>query len=404
MVLDRSDVPHAAARVAAALGKVRDQPDPPTTAVIGDVVAVLGGTSIPQRELVAGIAERDAEADVLAAEQRVLLDVLALQRRAEIRGGAGTGKTWLAVEQTRRLARAGERVALICYSRGLAEFLKRRFEAVPRRERPAYVGTFHGLGRLWGAPEGSDDDSSFWEERLPREMADLAADFPLADRFDSVVVDEAQDFADEWWAAVFAALRDAETGGLFVFADEGQRVFARQGRPPLQLPPFPLARNLRNTKQIANTFFSLAASQMSAAGGDGPPVRFVPCSTEEAVGVADDEADRLLEEGWPSEHVALLTTGSRHPVQVERQAEGPDAYWASYWDTDDLFYGHVLGFKGLERSAVVLAVNGFRDEARAKEMLYVGLSRARDLLVVCGDLELIRRVGGEGVVRRLVRP
>ena len=62
----------------------------------------------------------------------------------------------------------------------------------------------------------------------------------------------------------------------------------------------------------------------------------------------------------------------------------------------------MLGFKGLERPAVVLAVNGFRDEARAREMLYVGLSRARDLLVVCGDLELIRRVGGEAVARRLL--
>jgi ATP-dependent exoDNAse (exonuclease V) alpha subunit len=34
-------------------------------------------------------------------------------------------------------------------------------------------------------------------------------------------------------------------------------------------------------------------------------------------------------------------------------------------------------------------------------MLYVGLSRARDLLVVCGDLALIRRHAGEGVARRL---
>jgi hypothetical protein len=58
-------------------------------------------------------------------------------------------------------------------------------------------------------------------------------------------------------------------------------------------------------------------------------------------------------------------------------------------------------FKGLERPAVVLAVKGFRDEERAREMLYVGLSRARDLLVVCGDLELIRRVGGDAVAHRL---
>ncbi len=67
------------------------------------------------------------------------------------------------------------------------------------------------------------------------------------------------------------------------------------------------------------------------------------------------------------------------------------------------FYGHVLGFKGLERPAVVLAINGFRDEARAREMLYVGLSRARDLLVVCGDIDMIRRIAGDAVVIRLTQ-
>lgn len=67
------------------------------------------------------------------------------------------------------------------------------------------------------------------------------------------------------------------------------------------------------------------------------------------------------------------------------------------------FYGHVLGFKGLERPAVVLAINGFRDEARAKEMLYVGLSRARDLLVVCGDIDMIQRIAGDAVVIRLTQ-
>ena len=66
-----------------------------------------------------------------------------------------------------------------------------------------------------------------------------------------------------------------------------------------------------------------------------------------------------------------------------------------------VFYGHVLGFKGLERPAVVLCINGFRDVARAKEMLYVGLSRPRTKLVVCGELALISQVGGEGVRRRL---
>ena len=66
-----------------------------------------------------------------------------------------------------------------------------------------------------------------------------------------------------------------------------------------------------------------------------------------------------------------------------------------------MFYGHVLGFKGLERQVVVLAVDGFREPDRAKEMLYVGLSRARTQLVVVGDLAELRMVGGEGVAKRL---
>jgi hypothetical protein len=67
-----------------------------------------------------------------------------------------------------------------------------------------------------------------------------------------------------------------------------------------------------------------------------------------------DAVDALLDEGWRPEDIALLTTGSRHPEQSSRQALGQRAYWESFWDAEQVFYGHVLGFKGLERRAVVL--------------------------------------------------
>ncbi|PRC59526.1 nuclease, partial [Mycobacterium sp. ITM-2017-0098] len=85
-------------------------------------------------------------------------------------------------------------------------------------------------------------------------------------------------------------------------------------------------------------------------------------------------------------------TGSRHPEQRERQAAGSAAYWG-FWDAEQVFYGHVLGFKGLERRAVVLVVNEEAAFERSRERLYVGLSRARDQLVVCGDPDLLRNIG-----------
>ncbi|GGF35433.1 hypothetical protein GCM10007298_34080 [Williamsia phyllosphaerae] len=70
-------------------------------------------------------------------------------------------------------------------------------------------------------------------------------------------------------------------------------------------------------------------------------------------------------------------------------------------DNDDIFYGHVLGFKGLERRVIILALNESTPRDRSKERLYVGLSRARDQLVICGDPEFVREVGGPELASRL---
>lgn len=374
---------------------------PPDADDVELVVEILRGRGLPQRDVVAAAAEREYAGDRLTEEQAILLGAIQKLNRVEVRGGAGSGKTWLAVEQARRLQKTGKRVALLCYSRGLAAYLQRQVEGWGRRERPSYVGTFHDLGLRWGAPEGSENDSDYYENRLPRQMTDLARQLPEGHRFDAVVLDEAQDFADAWWQPLLAALKDEETGGLYVFSDEGQRVFARYGAPPVPLVPLVLDHNLRNTRQIADAFHPLAPMKMRLVGGEGPQVRFVPCASTEAIGAADDEVDRLLDDGWRPEDLALLTTGSRHPEQAERQARGQDAYWATFWDVDQVFYGHVLGFKGLERRVVVLAVNEDGERDRARERLYVGLSRARDQLVVCGDPAVIRQVGGLEVAKRL---
>jgi hypothetical protein len=398
------------------VGRLRDNAkrswqgkQPPTHEDVDLIVEILRGHSTTAADPVAAAVEREGAVRRLTDEQAGILKVARLLNRLEVRGGAGTGKTVLALRQARELARGdathhrpAQRVALLCYSLGLAEHLRREVETWPRRQRPAYVGTWHGLGMEWGASDGDRTDSDFWENRLPAQMADLAAALDHGSKFDAVVVDEAQDFADSWWTPIIGALRDEEEGGLYVFSDENQRIFARFGRPPVTLVPLVLDHNLRNTRQIHDAFAPLAPSRMYAHGGDGLDVRFVPCQVDDAIEVADDCVDELLGDGWRPEDVCLLTTGHRHPVQRERtDFHDQDGYWKSFWDVDEVFYGHVLGCKGLERRAVVLCVNEKVRRDRSRERLYVGLSRATDQLVVVGDPAVIREIGGGDVAHRL---
>jgi hypothetical protein len=403
LLVDRQDLLEVATRLRQALELHGGGSAPLTPAGTGEMTRLLTGPNLGAADIFAFHSEHEERVRQMTADQTSILGFLRNQHRVAIVGGAGSGKTWLALEQTRRLAKAGQSVALVCYSRGLAHFLQRVVAQWKPRERPSYVGLFHELPVRWGAPQGREDDSVWFEQELPALLGDLAADRPAKDRFDSIVVDEGQDFSESWWPPTLLALKDREAGGLYVFLDEGQRVFDRRGAAPIEMAPFPLERNIRNTKRIAQVFGSLGVEQSRYEGLQGPPVRFVACRSDEAIDAADTAVERLTQvEGWPPGSVALLTTNHRHPVQIEMvEGVGVDAYWEDFFAAEDVFYGHVLGFKGLERPVVVLAVNGFRDLSRAREKLYVGLSRARTQLVVCADPELIAEVGGEAVRRRL---
>ncbi len=371
---------------------------------------ILVGRGLPALDPTALAEDRAELANRLTMEQANLLGVTRLLNRLEIRGGAGSGKTVLAIRQASdlaggRLTGERQRVAVVCYSYGLAHHLRRELLKGSRAKRPAFVGTFEDLARSWGIEiTGSRDDSGYWETALPSAMAGRASELTHDQRFDSIIVDEAQDFAENWWTPIVGCLRDENTGGVFAYSDERQKVFDRFGRPPVALVPLVLDHNLRNTRQIAESFAPLAPTSMVLRGGDGPEVEFVPTTTSESIERADDQVERLLDEGWEPKDVVLLTMGARHPVQRERQEIiGFDAYWEEFWSNDDVFYGHVLGFKGMERRVVVLCLNDDGTRDRSRERLYVGLSRATDRLVVVGDPKVVERVAGTAVLQRLQR-
>jgi hypothetical protein len=407
MVSGRGDIGDLAGRVHDVVALQQNEQRAATADDVELIREILTGRSFPVPDITAEADEREAVADRLTQEQAALLKVTRLINRMEVRGGAGSGKTILALTQAKDLSRGqGERrpqrVALLCYSIGLSQYFKRQLAGVPRNHRPAFAGSFKDLANDWGISTDHDrNDADFWERDLAAQMAEVASGLPEGKRFDAIIVDEAQDFADHWWHPLMKSLKDEETGGLYVYSDENQRIFARYGQPPVPLVPLVLDHNLRNTRQIGRAFGPLTPMRMTLKGGDGPEVVVVPSASDAAIGAADDEIDALLDEGWRPEHIALLTMGSRHDAQKERQeADGQVGYWRSFWENDDVFYGHVLGCKGLERKAVVLCVNTEHRD-RGREKLYVGMSRATDRLVVVGDPDFIRSIGGDAVAKQL---
>lgn len=366
-------------------------------------IDALTGHRNALRNFVTMADERAALIRSWTEEQRSVLDVAKAMSCFAVVGPAGSGKTYLALEQTHRLAKQGKRIALMCFSRGLSRYLRSVVETWPENERPAFVGTFHQLGRwAWGveAPEGASVD--WWETTSAQLMLNHLRGNKKAERFDGFVIDEAQDIGDLWWNVIHEANTSSiDEPVLCVFGDAAQSVFARSGYHGLAVPPLVLSKNLRNTAPIAELVGLFATEMPEHTELEGPPVRFVECTAAEAMGVADDQIDTLLEDGWNPGDIALITTNHRHEVQKERQAEGRDAYWDSYWDDTDIFYAHVTGFKGLERPVVVVAIDGWQEPTRAREYLYVALSRARDLLIVCGSAADIESAGGPTALRAL---
>jgi hypothetical protein len=78
-------------------------------------------------------------------------------------------------------------------------------------------------------------------------------------------------------------------------------------------------------------------------------------------------------------------------------------YWKRYFEEESVYHCTIAGFKGLERRAVVIAMNDWKEPDRKKDILYTGVTRARDLLIICGSKEEITQAGGKEFFKKLAR-
>ena len=343
------------------------------------------GHSLLETDPLSHVANSYLQVKQLTHERRAILEMIQENDRIYVRGPAGSGKSWLAFEQAKIWAERGMRVGITNFNRGLASYMKRKVVEAGLESQIGFVGHFHQFAESLG--EGSDSDDTFTDDWLedPEKVKTALSRIPNNENFDAWVIDEAQDFEESWWGLVFSTLKDPEKGKIAIFGDPAQSLYGDKNWPIQGFATIRLSENLRNSQQIAKSVESLVDDRIKALGPNSFEVEYIEVDSEDKVmSAADDAVVRITEEEfWNPGEIALLTTKYRHPVHAEKRGNQGE-YWSEYWAGVDVFYGSVQGFKGLERSVVVLAINGIHENASVKDLLYVGMTRARDRLIVVG--------------------
>ena len=379
----------------------------------------------------------------LTEEQYDRLDELEDNPRCLFEGAAGTGKTLLAVEFARRRARAGDRVLLVCFNRLLGAWLQGQL-----RDSSDTVGIWHDVLRQ------AICDSRAGQEFLVRER-ELAegdteaqgtlygevypdyAETALLEReeppFDVLVMDEAQDLINPGNLPLLdLMIRGGLAGGRWsMFGDftrqslynrnrsDGNNdpvadleTYGRQGsgggsQGGLQFVKAGLKRNCRNTRNIAEhtamiAGFGTPPFKPGAESGIDVGYRYWGPSSRWQDLLAETIEDLTKKDKLPVVDITVLTPGRAEAEalrNIERICGRPliDYAPSQRAERPGIKVSTIHAFKGME-SPIVIIPGLDRDlKDWDPSLLYVGMSRARSLLI------LIVHERARGAVQRRIR-
>jgi ATP:corrinoid adenosyltransferase len=344
------------------------------------------------------------------------------QGQVVIRGGAGTGKTLLAVQEAIRLADSGKKTLFTCFTKAVAAHVEHSVQRPGLRV--AHIDSL--ISFLIRAGETEDqiptdiDDGERFD--LYRPLAALEAIERLRDsvRYDAIVVDEGQDLLTQPRLDVLDALLRGgfREGSWRVFWDPLQALFGHRGDARLELieqmstcpVDYVLTINCRNTREIADRVEDLSGVNMDeVAFVDGPQPGDAEWDDERShVKRVEATLRHWIERGVPPDSIVILSPrrfelsiasrlGKMAVRIVDCSGQRPEP------EPGTISFSTIHAFKGLESEAVMLVDVDDLSSDRSRALLYVGASRARTLLGVARS-SATAAVFAQRIAGRATRP
>lgn len=333
----------------------------------------------------AGALIQDKERELLEINrtQDTVIDLLAHYPKAFIVGGAGTGKTWIGIKKIMRCVRGGGKALYLCYNKALAENVS---AIISNTHADCYnIDSFAYLLLR-------DKVSTAPEHNGCKEYSTLICDLPNLQKYDLVVVDEGQDFTEDW--AFCANLMLKDNGSLYVFYDESQNIFRRNFGEKFFIddPPFVLRYNIRNTANIyryaqEQTHLGLDTIANQIEGVEPDCRRFT--RKAQAVAFIDSVINKLVNrEGVDTQRIVILSNRRKdNSILSETNFVGGQSLSDERVlpDIETIAYRTIQSFKGLESDIVIYINHTYKDEPKTESVratLYTAQTRARFYLYV----------------------
>lgn len=327
------------------------------------------------------IEDKKRELAEINQTQDVIIDFLAHYPRAFIIGGAGTGKTWIGIKKIKRCVATGKKALYLCCNNTLAKQVK------------SYIGSAD-------ADVFSVDELAFAIlgdicKTAPvvngcREYADLLEKHNVK-QYDIVVVDEAQDFTEDW--AYCANLLVKDNGSLYVFYDENQNVFSRSfgDKFYIEAQPFVLRYNIRNTSNIYQYTLDRTSlgtdTLVNQIEGVEPDERKLT-RKQAVISFVDSVINKLVNrEGVSADKITILSNRSldQSVLHGVYSVGGYPIVPLESRTGSTIAFSTVEDYKGLESDIVIFINHTYKDEAKTdeiKSVQYTALTRARFYLYV----------------------
>ena len=363
---------------------------------IKDIVKFLRGdfTFIPTlRDRLDSVEKRLVR---LTNEQAQIMNALGMNSHLLIEGGAGTGKTLLAMDFARKRAEKGDKVLYLTYNKNLSNNINRQLNSYEKLK----VINIHALFGEYvpvDIDKMNENASKYFGDTLPEEFFEWINNLNEEEteklKYDLIVMDEGQDIIKPIYLySLDMLLRGGfEKGDWAIFYDEKQNIYNPEYSDGMEIiesysvAKFKLFVNCRNTVQIGTYSAKESGVEIN---------EFLQENGEEVQTISYTDINdfkqkikeiikRLRAEKVDTSEIAFLAPKKYSNSILSKIGFEVNELGNNYDSESNLpKFATIQGFKGLDSKIIILVdVDNIHPENFSK-FIYIAGTRARTLLYV----------------------